>query len=162
MFFPSRIDAAHARVIGHSVYREHVCGGSRVHRVGVRISTKIIETGHHRVLKSLIDYIFAPKVAHSVLDPLEIRDGDPSGVCQNVGNYKDSLAVKNLISRGRGWPIGAFGQDFALDPVSILRGDLVLGRCRNQHIALQFQQLAIRDLFNSFKIFEGSSWPADA
>jgi len=30
MFFRSRVDASHARVIGHAVYRQHVRRGPRV------------------------------------------------------------------------------------------------------------------------------------
>jgi hypothetical protein len=38
MFFPSRIDASHAGVIGHAVYRQHVGRRSRVDRMRVGIT----------------------------------------------------------------------------------------------------------------------------
>ena len=51
MFFPSRIDASHACVIGHSVYRQHVRRGPRIDRMSIGITTQIIETGNHRILQ---------------------------------------------------------------------------------------------------------------
>lgn len=50
MFFRSRIDATHTRIIGHSVYGQHVGRGPGVHRMSVCVTTQIIETGHHFVL----------------------------------------------------------------------------------------------------------------
>ena len=50
MFFPSRIDASHACVIGHAVYRQHVRRGPRIDRVHVGITTQIIEARDHLVL----------------------------------------------------------------------------------------------------------------
>ena len=107
MFFPSRIDASHPRVVGHSVYRQHVSRGPGVDRVGVRITAQIVETGDHRFLQPLVNYILAPEIAHSVLHPFKIGNCYAAGVRQNVGNHKNSLLMQDLVRRGGRWAIGA-------------------------------------------------------
>ena len=72
MSFRSRVDASHARIVGHSVYSQHVCRRPRVNRVQVGITAEIIEAGYHRVLESLVDNVLAPEVSHSVLHPFKI------------------------------------------------------------------------------------------
>jgi hypothetical protein len=72
MFFPSRIDASHARVIGHTVYRQHVRRGPGVDMVRIGITTQIIEARDHFVLEPFVHDILTPEVTHAILDPLEI------------------------------------------------------------------------------------------
>src|SRR6185369_9263893 len=72
MFFRSRVDTSHARVIGHTVYRQHVRRGPRVDVVCVGITTQIVEAGDHLVLQSFVDHVLAPEVSHSILDPFKI------------------------------------------------------------------------------------------
>lgn len=43
MFFRSRVDASHARVIGHAVYRQHVGRGPCINVVRIGITTQIVE-----------------------------------------------------------------------------------------------------------------------
>ena len=50
MFFRSRIDTAHPRIIGHTVYREHVCRGPCIDRMSIGITAQIVEAGDHLVL----------------------------------------------------------------------------------------------------------------
>src|SRR5687767_14883287 len=98
MFFRSRIDASHLRIIGHTVYREHVSGGPCVGGMSVGITTQVVETCDHLVLQSLVHNILSPEITHAVLDPLKIRNRYPAGVGQNVWNNEDSLIVKDLVS----------------------------------------------------------------
>src|SRR5215510_4041887 len=72
MFFRSRVDASHARVIGHTVYRQHVRRGPRIDLVSFGITTQIVEARDHLVLQSFVDDILPPEIPHPVLDPLEI------------------------------------------------------------------------------------------
>lgn len=50
MFFRSRIDAPHARIVGHPVYRQHVCCGPRIDRMSIGVTAQIVEAGDHLVL----------------------------------------------------------------------------------------------------------------
>ena len=50
MFFRSRVDASHARIIGHTVYRQHVRRGPRIDPVSLGITTQIVEARDHLVL----------------------------------------------------------------------------------------------------------------
>src|SRR5438270_13468082 len=61
MFFSSRINAAHSRVIGHAVNRQHVSSRSSVNRMGICVPAKVIETCDHRVVQPLVYHIFAPE-----------------------------------------------------------------------------------------------------
>ena len=72
MFFRSRVDASHARVIGHTVYRQHVRRGPGIDVVRIGITTQIVEAGDHLVLESFVDDILWPEIPHAVLYPLEI------------------------------------------------------------------------------------------
>ena len=50
MFFRSRIDATHAGIIGHTVYRQHVRRGPGIDLVSLGITTQIVEARDHLVL----------------------------------------------------------------------------------------------------------------
>src|SRR5678816_662480 len=97
MFFRSRVDASHTRVIGHAVYRQHVRRGPCIDVVSIGKTTQIVEAGDHLVLQSFVDHILPPEIPHSVLDPLKIRDRNAARVGQNVRYYEDSLLVKYLV-----------------------------------------------------------------
>src|SRR2546423_236758 len=127
MFFPSRIDPSHACVIGDAVYRQHESRSARVDRLSIRITAKIIEAGDHSILEALIDDILPPEISHSILYPFKIRDGDASGVSQNVGDHKDTFLMKYFVRRGGGGPIRSFSPDLALDSIRVLRRNLILG-----------------------------------
>src|SRR5678815_2566013 len=111
MFFRSRIDASHLRIIGHAVYREHVRRGPCIGRMSVRITAQIVKTGDHFVLQTLVHNILAPEITHAVLDPFKIRDCDATGIRQNVRNHENSFAVEDLIGGCRGRTISPFGKD---------------------------------------------------
>src|SRR4030095_2876146 len=120
MFFPSRIETSHAGVIGHAVYRQHVCCGPSVDRVSVSVTAQIIEAGNHLVLQSLVDYILAPEVAHAILNPLKIGHRYSTCIGQDVGDNEDALLMKDLISCSCRWTVCAFGQDFTLQTIGIV------------------------------------------
>ena len=113
MFFPSRIEAPHARIVGYPIYGQHVGRGPGIYRVGIGVPAQIIETGNHRVLKPLVYHVFAPEIAHPVLNPLKIGNGHPSRIRQNIRDNEDSFVMKNLVRRrgrvvvgtrtGNGW-----------------------------------------------------------
>ena len=133
----SRVDAPHAGVIRHSIDGQHVGRGPRVDVVCSRITTQIIETCDHSILQPLVDDIFAPEVAHPVLNPFKIRNCDTTGVRQDVGYNENTILMQHFICSGGGWPIGPFSEHFALDSMSILRGDLILSGRRDKHITFK-------------------------
>ena len=110
-------------------------------RIG--IATEVVEAGHHRVLQSFIDDVFPPEITHTVLDPLEVRYGDASGIGENIGNYKYAFFIENLIGVCRSGTISSFGQYSALQSLSIVRSNLVFGCRWNQYIAVQLQEVRV-------------------
>ena len=120
MFFRSRVDASHLRVIGHAVYREHVCRGPSIGRMSVCITAQIVEAGDHLVLQTFVHDVLAPEVSHAVLDPLKIGDSHPARIRQNVRDHENSLLVEDFVG-GRGCrTIRAFREHFTPNSVSIL------------------------------------------
>src|SRR6476659_6392936 len=96
MFFRSRIEASHACIVGHTVYRKHVCRGPCIDRMSICVTTQIVEARDHLVLQTFVDNVLAPEVTHSVLNPFKVRHRDSTSVGQNVGYNKNPLVVKNL------------------------------------------------------------------
>ena len=70
-----------------------------------------------------------------VLSPFEIRNRDAAGVEENIRNNEDAAIMQPLFSPRRRRTVGCFGQNFAIDPIAILKGDLVLQRGRDQDVA---------------------------
>ena len=132
MFFPSRIYASHTRVIGHSIYRQHVGCGPGIDGVLVGVAAQIIEARDHGLLQPLIDDVLPPEIAHPVLHPLEVADGDAAGVGEDVGDDEDPLVVEQRIGGRRRRPVRALGDDAGAHAVRVLAGDDVLQRRRHQ------------------------------
>src|SRR5258708_31796372 len=113
MFFPSRVEPSHARVVGHSVYRQHVSRSPSIHRMRVSVAAKIVETGDHTVLQTLIDDILTPEITHTVLDPFKIGNSNAPSVSENIRNNKNALLMQYFVRRGSGWSICSFGKYLA-------------------------------------------------
>ena len=78
---------------------------------------KFVEARHHFLLKPFVHLPFRPKIAHAVLYPLEVGNGNAAGIGQNVGNDEDTFVVQDLIGLRCGRAISSFCKDLALDPV---------------------------------------------
>src|SRR5712691_1215877 len=157
MFFPSRIDTPHSRIIGHAVYGQHVGRRPGVDCMCVRITAKIVEARNHRFLKALVDDVLAPEIAHPVLYPFKIRDRYSSSIGQNVRDDEDSLLMQHLIRSGGGWTIRTLSKNLTLDLVRVLRSNLIFCSRRNQDVALQLQEFAVCDPFDALIALERAS-----
>src|SRR5713226_9269138 len=147
--YPSRINASHPGVVGDAVNGQHIGRSPRVHGMRVGIAAEVVKAGHHRVLKPFVDYALSPEITHSVLHPFEVRNSHAAGIRKDVGDYEDSLLVQNLVRRRGCWSISSFGQHLALQSPGIVRRDLIFSRRRNQHVAIQFQQFRVADVFRT-------------
>src|SRR5438128_2715398 len=114
MFFQSRVNSTHPGVICNAVDGQHVSRRAGINRVRVGIAAKVVEAGHHRILKPFVHNVFAPEVAHAILDPFEIRDRYAAGVREDIRDYKDSLLIKDFVGRRGSWAIRSLCQNFAL------------------------------------------------
>ena len=69
----------------------------------------------HDLVQLAVDHVLAPVVAVQVLDPLEVADGDATGVAQDVGDHEDAAAEQDLVRLRRRRAVGGLGDDLGLD-----------------------------------------------
>lgn len=71
-----------------------------------------------------------------VLEPLEERHGDTTGVDVQVGNDENVAIEENFVGGGCGWAVGSFGDDLSLDLVRVVAGDDLLDGSGHEDVAL--------------------------
>jgi hypothetical protein len=123
-----------------AIDREHVGSDAVVHTVGFGVADDFAETMHHHVLQALVHFAFPPEQALAVLDPLEVADGDATGVRTNVRKNEDVFFPQNFISG-----IAPTGKQFTTSGVSIARfagGKMVEGWVNWDALGLM-QQLGV-------------------
>src|SRR5580692_8333589 len=103
----SRIDAAQFQGAGHAINRHNICGDTIIHPVGFGVKHNLIETLLHHVLQAFIYFALAPEKALAILHPLEVADGDASGISKNVRDDEDSLFLDDRVGVRRGGAVGA-------------------------------------------------------
>ena len=86
-----------------------------------------------------------PVITGAVLGPFEIGDHDAAGIGQDVGNDEDVPGVQHIVGKGRHRSVGQLQDDFRLDLLGVLGGDLVFQGGRDQQFAFAFQQFGVGD-----------------
>ena len=87
-----------------------------------------------------VDLLLGPEIRLEVLDPLEVGDGYPAGVREDVGNDRDPPVGEDRIRLGCGRTVRSFHHDPGLDPPRVLAGDLPLDRGGDQHVARELEE----------------------
>ncbi len=77
------------------------------------------------------------------LNPLEVADGHPAGVAQDVGDDGDVPLVEDLVGLRRRGAVGPLGHDLRLDLRRVVAGDGLLQGGGDQDVALQLQDLLV-------------------
>jgi len=72
--------------------------------------------------RRFVDQRLVPKEALTILDPLEIGDGDAAGIGQDIGDHEDLLVGENFVGQHGGRTVGAFAENFAAHAMRVLRG----------------------------------------
>lgn len=54
-----------------------------------------------------------------ILQPFEVRDGDTTGVEENIWEDEDSVLFEDDFGLSGGWAVGSFSEDLALEFVSV-------------------------------------------
>ena len=57
----------------------------------------------------------------------------------------NAVVIQDLVGRGCGWPVRAFGDDLRFDVARITAGDHVLQGRRHEDVALDLEQLLLGD-----------------
>lgn len=71
-----------------------------------------------------------------VLQPLEVADGDTTGVNEDIREEDNSLLGEDLLSSDCGGTICSLRDHLALELVSVVLVHSLLERSRNEHVAL--------------------------
>ena len=121
----------------HSIERQHVGGSAVVDRMLGGITGDVVEAIHHDFFEAIIDQLFVPEVALTILDPLEVGYSDAASIGQNVWNDENALVLENGIGAERGGAICAFTQDAGLDTAGIGGGNDVFLGSGQQDIAIE-------------------------
>ncbi len=96
-------------------------------------------------MQLFIDLLDIPTEPLGVLDPLEVRDRDASGIGKDVGHDRDPLLTQDPVGRRGGGAVGGFDQQLRVDPVGVAGMDDALDRGGDQDVALELEQVVVAD-----------------
>ncbi len=120
----------------HAVNRHHVRSVAHVGLFLERHIQNALEGLRHLGVEPLQNLILGPVEVHIVLDQLEVRRGDTTGIAQEVRDIEDLVGLEVFVRFQRAGSVGAFGHD--LDPLRhLLDGisrDLIFLRRRDQNV----------------------------
>src|SRR3712207_2777840 len=88
-----------------------------------------------------VDLLELPEERLTVLDPLEVRDGDAAGVAEDVRDDGDPLRLQDLVGLRGGRAVGALGDQLRLDPVGVAAGDHPFERGGHEDVAVELEQV---------------------
>src|SRR5207244_11494117 len=63
LFFPSRVNPSHPRIVGNAVDCQHVGGRPRIDGMSIGIATEVIEACHQHVMRLFIQHVVPPEIA---------------------------------------------------------------------------------------------------
>src|SRR6266851_4699286 len=138
--FVLRVDAANFSGLGDAGDGEQIGAHAQVGLLLGGFTLHSMESTRHDGFEPVIDFVFGPEEALQVLHPLEVTDGDTTGIGHDVGDDCDAAIIEDTISLGCGWAVGGFNNQAGLYAWSVSRGQLVLPGGRHQDIALELQQ----------------------
>ena len=103
----------------------------------------LLDGDEHALERRLLEALSDPPEPDvgEVLHPLEVRDGDPSGVEVDVGDHQDAALEQDSLGVERRRAVGALRDDAGPDPRGVLRGDLALQGRRDEDVAVQLEPL---------------------
>ena len=102
---------------------------------------------HHDALQATVNVVFVPEQLLQILNPLEVRNRDPTRIGENVGDYHDPAVVQHGVGIWGSGSVGSFGNDASLDAICVFKGDLIFQRGGNEDVTLEFEySLAIDGL----------------
>ena len=92
-----------------------------------------------------VHLVLLPEVLLEALDPLEVGDDHAAGVREHVREDEHAPVLEDLVGGGRRRAVRALADDLGLDLVRVVRRDHLLERARREHVALEQEQLLVRD-----------------
>src|SRR5215208_3563370 len=140
-----RVEAARRRRLGDALNGEAVRG--HAHRGAPRLLRRpgLVERARDDVVELRVHLDLLPEVLLEALHPLEVRDDDAAGVREHVGEDEHAGVLEDLVRTGGRGPVRALAEDLGPDLVGVPGMDHLLERARRQDVALEQEQLLVRD-----------------
>jgi len=91
-----------------------------------------------------------------VLEPLEERDGDTSGVDVQVGNHKNVAVDQDFVGGGRRRAVGRLADDLGVDLARVLLGDHLLDGGRHKDVARLVDQVLALVRLRAGEAYDGA------
>ena len=124
------------------------------------VLTEVVEVGKSLVefgLELGEDFVFCPREALEILNPLEVTDGDAAGIAEDVGDEEDVAALlDDGIGLGGGGTVGGFSEDAAFEFGGIVLGDNALEGRGDKGVALLKEECIGVDGLCSGESFDAS------
>ena len=90
----------------------------------------------HQRPQPFMDILHWPVETLPVLDPLEVRNGNAPGICQNVGKHHGSVRLEDCIRPWSDRPVGQLKQQSRFHRASVVLVDHVLEGRWDQQVAV--------------------------
>ena len=119
----------------------------------------LVERARDDRVEARVDLLLGPEVLLQALHPLEVRDDDPAGVGEDVGEDEDASLLEDLVGLGSDRAVRALADDRGLDAVRVLGRDHLLERAGSEQVALQLEQLLGVDLLGAGEVAERAVLP---
>ena len=103
--------AAHLHRLVHALDRYDVSAEPIVHAVLGRCLMHGSEGAGDALVEQAVNGLFIPVEVGRVLNLLEVADGDPAGIGEDVRENDDTPVVEDFVGLGGGRTIGAFNDD---------------------------------------------------
>src|SRR5208283_3886395 len=125
------------------------------------VADDVFERRLHDGVQLLVHHRLFPEVALAVLHPLKIRSGHAARVGQNVGDDEDAFIGEDVVGGGGCRAVRAFGQNAALDAISVAAGDDILGGGRIEKKKVLDEQVGGLALFRAGESVDGAVFLAE-
>src|SRR5580698_7285108 len=94
---PLRVDASHRSRVGDALDRHQVRAEAERHMMPVGLVAHLPERLLEDLLEPDVDLVLLPEEGLQVLDPLEVRHRDATGVGEDVRNHRDPAPLQDAV-----------------------------------------------------------------
>ena len=88
--------------------------------------------------------------------PSEVGDGDAARIREDVGQDQDPALREDPVGLERRRAVRALGDHPSPNAGRVLRGDLILARCKDENVALELEQLLVGETHACVAVLERS------
>ena len=115
---------------------------------------RLVERAGDDLVQPRVDLVFLPEVLLQPLHPLEVGDDDTAGVREHVRQDEHAVRLENLVGGRRDRPVRTLDDQLRLHLVGVVRRDHLLERARRERVAVEHEQLLVRDPVAALQLAE--------